>query len=184
MFLEQSGESKRYVMLEGTVETFGGATVRRNVGKEFNSYTWDVLVEFDENPQRVLRRTITCTYRVNFKDDNKKGSEKLISSLKKRERIICYGNASPATTMKTGINDKRVPLRVNVASFVLPDRLNSLLANLTDYEETAVDYESDPTLAFEQKRERRASEQKRKIYAKTKTAKPKKDGKEKKYAFD
>ena len=185
MYVECNGERKRSVIIEGTIDPIDNAPVRKSVGKEITTYQFKVLVEFDQTSEKVYSRSVFCNYYVKHKDETKKGSEKLISSLTRRERIICFGNASAGALMNGEKLDRRIPLSISVHSFILPDRLNALLAGLTDCEETVFSVEDTSDFEIDRKQTRKNVRQSQKKYAKAKKSTGKKQGKEKpKYAFD
>lgn len=180
MVIEQNG-IKRSVVIEGVVERIDGCPIIKSVGKETDSYQFRVRVEFDSTTKAVVQKAVYCRYYVRHDDSLKQGSIKLISSLLPKERIICYGVAAGTPTVH-GEAQKDAPLYMIVHSFLLPDRVNALLASLTACEETAIRIEDGEGFELEQKANK--AKVRRSIQA-SKTKTKKKQGKEKpKYAFD
>ena len=70
---------------------------------------------------------------------------------------------------------------MNVSSFILPDRINALIAGLTECEETVVQMEDESAFEIEEKAKKRSASR---YQRSPKTTKAKNKGKEKKYAFD
>ena len=185
MHIEQTGDVKRSVVIEGTIDSVDNAPVRKAEGKEVDTYQFKVQVEYDQTAEKTINRSIICHYYIRHKDTNKEGCEKLISSLTRRERIICFGTASAGKVLTSNPSDKRIPLTMNVHSFILPDRLNALLAGLTDCQETVVAMEDDRAFEVNTKKEKKSAARYQRPAAKTTRAKAKKKEKEKpKYAFD
>ena len=182
MLIQQNGEFKRSVFLEGYVDRIDMAPVRKVIGKDLTTYQFRVTVEFESTPEKVSKRSVYCNYYVRNKDENKQGSAKLISTLKVNERIICFGTASASKMYTDEKVNAKAPLSVSVGSFILPDRTNALIANLTNYEETAIDIEDEGVFDNDRKQERLTRRRSQNAYAKKPKNKAK--PKENKYAFE
>lgn len=183
MLLEQNGTVKRHVVIEGAVGFIDHATVRKSETASLITYQWQVLVEFDANSERTIKRNVYCNYYVKPTDEAKKASAEMLSTLQHNERIICFGFASAGKMYSNDRVNASAPLSMSVSSFILPDRLNALMASLTNYEKTVADIEDDGTFDIEQKRSKTIARRKRQVATKKpKTGKSKKETP--KYGFD
>ena len=166
MLIQQNGELKRSVVLEGTIESIDFAPIRRTKGKTLTTYQFNVQVEFEMTSEKVSRRNVLCHYYVRNNDDSKKGSEELICTLQRHERIVVFGTASASRMYEDEKVNTRLPLSVSVGTFILPDRVNALMASLTKYEPTVVDMEDDNAFETDRKKSRITTSRKRQVATK------------------